>query len=57
MGSACELEYHILLARDLNLLPDETYERLLEGVVEVKRMLTGLLIKVRAGRRRPTTGS
>lgn len=39
MGSACELEYHILLARDLNLLPDETYQRLSEGVVEVKRML------------------
>jgi four helix bundle protein len=25
-GSACELDYHLLLARDLGFLEDETYE-------------------------------
>jgi four helix bundle protein len=47
-GSACELEYHILLARDLHILPEATYEQLAGRLVEVKRMLAGLLRTVRA---------
>ena len=39
MGSACELEYHLLLAFDLNLLKESDYTELLSGVTEVKRML------------------
>ena len=50
MSSASELEYHILLARDLDFLPITTYTPLQYGVVEVKRMLTPLLRKVRAAR-------
>ena len=42
LGSASELEYHLLLARDLGLLPELTYEQLTTSTVEVKRMLTGL---------------
>lgn len=45
-GSASELEYHFLLARDLNLLSGDNYEALNVAVVEVKRMLAALIIKV-----------
>ena len=48
MGSASELEYQLLLARDLEYLPQDSYQPLEQGVVEVKRMLSGLLHKVRA---------
>ncbi|OFV89162.1 MAG: four helix bundle protein [Acidobacteria bacterium RBG_16_68_9] len=43
LGSASELEYHYLLAHDLALLTDGDFKRLTEGVIEVKRMLTGLV--------------
>lgn len=46
MGSASEVEYHILLARDLNLLSKKIYEDLNGRIVEVKRMLASLLMKV-----------
>lgn len=50
MGSAYEVEYHALLAKDLGLLGTEAYIRLENQIVEVKRMLAALLIKVRAER-------
>ena len=40
---ARELEYHLLLARDLRILEATDYERLSTGVVEVKRMLAALI--------------
>jgi four helix bundle protein len=43
LGSACELEYHLLLARDLGFLPTGAYGSLDRQVVEVKRMLAGLI--------------
>jgi four helix bundle protein len=48
MGSASELEYHLILARDLSLLPSHTYEELSASVVEVKRMLTSFVQRLRA---------
>ena len=45
-GSASELEYHLLLARDLHLLVDAAFRNLDAKVVEVERMLTGLVKKV-----------
>ena len=48
MGSASELEYHILLSTDLELLPRPAFGTLNAAVVEVKRMLAGLLRKLRA---------
>jgi four helix bundle protein len=42
MGSASELEYHLLLARDLKLIDPADHERLSQRAVEVKRMLAGL---------------
>ena len=50
MGSASELEYHLLLACDLDLLSGRDYKRLATEVVEVKRMLTSLIQKLNAER-------
>ncbi len=50
LGSASELEYHLLLARDLPLIKPQDYARLAGQTVEVKRMLTGLLQKLIAER-------
>ena len=47
-GSAGELEYHIMLARDLGLLDPDDYQRLSAETIEVKRMLASLLQKLRA---------
>src|ERR1700745_3839333 len=37
-GSASELEYHVLLARDLHFLHAMEYEVIQKGVAEVQRM-------------------
>jgi len=47
-GSASEVEYHLLLARDLELLKTIDCQRLSDEVVEVKRMLASLMQKLRA---------
>ena len=47
LGSASELEYHVLLVRDLGLIDAKAHERITAGVLEVKRMLTGLRRRVR----------
>jgi len=45
-GSASELEYHVLLARDLNLLDQATCEKLDRQVTEVKRMMSAFTAKL-----------
>jgi len=50
MGSASELEYFILLARDLHYLSPEKHETVAHDVVEMRRMLNRLLSKVQAER-------
>lgn len=42
MGSASELDYHLLLAKDLKLIQTNQYRDLARQTSEVKRMLTGL---------------
>ena len=49
MGSASELDYHLLLARDLAFLQPKDYERLAAELAEIRRMLTSLLLKVKEG--------
>lgn len=39
MGSASELEYHLLLARDLKLIKPKDYADLTQRTIEVKRIL------------------
>ena len=50
MGSASELEYHLLLARDLNYVDGSIHERLANQVIEVKRMLTSFIQTLKADR-------
>ena len=49
-GSATELEYQLLLARDLKLIQPQDYEKLSAQTVEIKRMLTVLVQKLTADR-------
>jgi four helix bundle protein len=60
MGSVTELEYHLLLARDLTFLSEDRHSVLDGEVSGVRRMLSGLLGQVRqAGdpSRKPAAGS
>jgi four helix bundle protein len=50
MGSASELEYHLLLVKDLKLIKPRDHAELSERTTELKRMLTALLQKLRADR-------
>ena len=46
MGSASEVEYHLLLSRDLKFVNNSDYQRLDTQVTEIKRMLASLTKKV-----------
>jgi four helix bundle protein len=48
MGSAAEVEYHLLLAKDLGYITEEHFSATTKDVQEVKRMLASLLKTVRA---------
>ncbi|HUK86642.1 MAG TPA: four helix bundle protein [Terriglobales bacterium] len=52
LGSASELEYHLLLAKDLGFSKAEEHAPLTSEVVEVKKMLTGFIhyLDSRSGR-------
>ena len=50
-GSASELEYHFLLAKDLSFLSPEEHQKLDQSVVDVKRMLASVIKKVEGDRR------
>jgi four helix bundle protein len=43
MGSASELDHHLLLCKDLEFLQDEDYKRTSRNLVEVRKMLGALL--------------
>ena len=49
-GSASELDYHLLLARDLSYMAEADYQRVTKQLLEFRRMLTALLQKVGADR-------
>jgi four helix bundle protein len=46
MGSACELESHLELAKDLKLLAPADHRTALDFLIQVKRMLTALIRKL-----------
>jgi len=48
LGSASELEYHLLLAADLGFVDGPAHTRLEQAVIEVKRMLVGFVRKLRS---------
>jgi four helix bundle protein len=50
MGSASELEYLVLLSKDLNFLTDKLYTPLTSEIVQIKQMLATFIKKVRSDR-------
>jgi four helix bundle protein len=46
--AASELEYHLLLSRDLKLIQQGDYEQLEPRITEIKRMLTVFVQKLTA---------
>jgi four helix bundle protein len=46
-GSLHELEYQLLLSRDLGYVKVEQYESLSADTIELKRMLAALIVKIR----------
>jgi four helix bundle protein len=49
-GSASELDYHLLLAKDLGFLAEPCYRVSARNLLELRRMLTALLQKVESER-------
>ncbi|WP_420457186.1 four helix bundle protein [Rubrivirga sp.] len=49
VGSATEMDYQLLLARDLGYLSPERYQALSSQAEEVRRMLIGFLKRLRHG--------
>lgn len=47
MGSASEVEYHLLLGRDLGMLSAELHKQLTDQTCEVKRMLAEFIQKLK----------
>jgi four helix bundle protein len=50
MGSAFELDYHFLLAKDLGFLDPRKYRELEDKGIELRRMLASLIHKVQLER-------
>src|SRR5204862_3380320 len=47
MGSASEIEYEILLAKDLQYLSTDAYTQLNDEITGIKRMLASLIRRIR----------
>jgi four helix bundle protein len=43
LGSATELEYHLIIGNDIGAIAQQDFQSLLAEVVDTKKMLTGLL--------------
>ncbi len=50
MGSASELEYLLLLVKDLNMLSQSDYDNPASVLIEIKRMIATFIKKLRADR-------
>lgn len=46
-GSVTELEEHLISARDLRLISESDFSSLVDQLIEVRKMLTGLLKRLR----------
>ena len=46
-GSACEVEYLLILANELKILSIKDYDQLNPKVIEIKKMLSGLIKKLK----------
>jgi hypothetical protein len=50
MGSACELECETILSYDLAFITEAAQDAILDTVIQIKRMLGGLLSRLGWGR-------
>jgi hypothetical protein len=50
IGSACELECEAILSYDLAFITETAQEQLRDGLLQIKRMLGGLLARLGWGR-------
>ena len=60
LNSAYELEYHLMLARDMEVIADAEASSLLAELIQVRRMLHGLLKRIKQKKvnpKRSSTGS
>ena len=48
LNSGCELEYHLIVARDIGVMSESDSASLLREVIEVRKMIHGLLNKLGA---------
>jgi four helix bundle protein len=48
MGSASELEYLLLLAHEVKMLPSDEYDDIFSHTIEVKKMLSTFITRLRA---------
>jgi four helix bundle protein len=48
MGSASELDYHLLLCRDFEFISSEQYDRASQELVRIRKMLSRLLTSIEA---------
>jgi four helix bundle protein len=46
LNSTSELEYHLIVARDIEAITKSDFDSLLDQTIEVRRMLHGLLNRV-----------
>lgn len=46
LNSGCELEYHLIVARDVGAISESDSDALLREATEVRKMLHGLLSKI-----------
>ncbi|RJP82259.1 MAG: four helix bundle protein [Candidatus Zixiibacteriota bacterium] len=47
LGSSCEVEYYLLLSRDLNYLPQNEFASLSSEMDQIKKMIAAFILKVR----------
>ena len=52
-GSASELDYHLLLSRDLKFLSNTAYSQISAELARLRRQLTSLIVKVGGERQQP----
>lgn len=57
LGSACELEYHLLLARDLQFLSEEAWRSLTAEAKATRGMLASLITRISRAPKRPSAVS
>ncbi len=46
MGSACELEYQMILAKDLKYINDDFHLVMEDKIVQIKKMLNAFINKI-----------